>query len=325
MSSSDRGQFPLSVAAEFEAIVRSYERAGGKRHQLLSPRFASLVVSGNKVLASHQVPGLEMMAEQLDDGVAAIIRVLPGTKVELPVHLCFGLLPEAGRQRIVPRFEIGEGASVEFVAHCTFPNAVDVLHEMEATVRVGGGAFMKYSETHFHGATGGARVLPRGHIEVGPGATYLSEFNLKEGRVGVLDFSYVVEVAERGRAELLVRAYGYGEDRIRVEEVIRLNGRAGRGVAKARIAVRERATSEVIGITEANAPESRGHVDCIEIVRDAAVASATPIVRVSDQTAYVTHEAAIGTVNKKELETLLSRGLGEDEAVDVIIRAMLRG
>jgi len=37
----------------------------------------------------------------------------------------------------------------------------------------------------------------------------------------------------------------------------------------------------------------------------------------------VTHEAAIGSVNKKELETLMARGLDEDSAVDVIIRGML--
>jgi uncharacterized protein len=40
--------------------------------------------------------------------------------------------------------------------------------------------------------------------------------------------------------------------------------------------------------------------------------------------AQVTHEAAIGTVNRKELESLLARGLDEDEAVDLIIRGMIR-
>jgi Fe-S cluster assembly scaffold protein SufB len=38
----------------------------------------------------------------------------------------------------------------------------------------------------------------------------------------------------------------------------------------------------------------------------------------------VTHEAAIGTVNRKELETLMARGLSEKEAVDLIIRGMLQ-
>jgi Fe-S cluster assembly scaffold protein SufB len=323
MKTSDTPQF--TIADEFKAIVASYERAGGEGRHLLSPRFASLVISGNRVLATHELPGVEMVSEPLPDGVAAHVRIAPGTKVPLPVHLCFGVLPESGVQHIVPTFDIGEGASVEFLAHCTFPNSVDVTHIMEAEIHVHAGARMKYSETHFHGEKSGARVIPRGHIVVDEGGTYVSEFALSQGRVGTLEFDYTVDVGAEGRAELLVRAYGFGDDRLRVVETIRLNGDGARGLAKSRIAVRQNATSEVIGTTEGNAPHSRGHVDCVEIVRDHAIASATPVVRVTDESAYVTHEAAIGTVNKKELETLMARGLDEERAVDVIVGAMLRG
>jgi len=65
-------------------------------------------------------------------------------------------------------------------------------------------------------------------------------------------------------------------------------------------------------------------MSCTEIVRDRAEARNTPLVIVRDDQAQVTHEAAIGTVNRKELESLLARGLDEDEAVDLIIRGMLR-
>ena len=59
-------------------------------------------------------------------------------------------------------------------------------------------------------------------------------------------------------------------------------------------------------------------------MRDRAEARNTPLVIVRDDQAQVTHEAAIGTVNRKELESLLARGLDEDEAVDLIFRGMLR-
>lgn len=65
-------------------------------------------------------------------------------------------------------------------------------------------------------------------------------------------------------------------------------------------------------------------VDCIEVVRDRAVANAIPVVRVSDDRAYVTREPAIGTVDKKALETLMARGLDKETAVHVIIRGMLQ-
>jgi hypothetical protein len=37
----------------------------------------------------------------------------------------------------------------------------------------------------------------------------------------------------------------------------------------------------------------------------------------------VTHEAAIGSVDSKQLQTLMSRGLTEEKAVDLIIQGLL--
>ena len=73
----------------------------------------------------------------------------------------------------------------------------------------------------------------------------------------------------------------------------------------------------------ASAPYARGHVDCKEIVQDNAVANAIPIVEVNHPKAHVTHEAAIGSVDTKQLETLMARGLSEEEASELIIEGML--
>jgi len=311
--------------SDFEAILKAYERSGGDPNFLRSSKVASLVISGNRVLGANQVPGVRIEPEEIEHGVRVKVIVEPGTRLDVPAHLCFGVIPAEGVQKILPEFEIGAGAQAEFIAHCTFPNAVNVRHLMEAHIHVGKNATMKYSETHYHGETGGVEVVPKAQVTVDEGGHYSSEFALTTGRVGKLDFDYVVDVAARGVAELTAKAYGYGNDAISVKETIRLNGEHARGLAKSRIAVRDEATSEVMGSTEGNAPFARGHVDCIEVVRDRATASAIPVVRVQDDRAYVTHEAAIGTVNKKELETLMSRGLDEETAVDVIIRGMLEG
>ena len=64
-------------------------------------------------------------------------------------------------------------------------------------------------------------------------------------------------------------------------------------------------------------------MDCVEVMRGQATAKAVPVVSVTNDRAQVTHEAAIGTVGKKELETIMSRGVEEEAAVDIIIRGML--
>lgn len=78
-----------------------------------------------------------------------------------------------------------------------------------------------------------------------------------------------------------------------------------------------------IGITEGNAPFSRGDVDCVEIVQGRAKAKALPIVQVNNDKARVTHEAAIGRIDQKQLETVMARGISQEEAIDVVVKGML--
>jgi uncharacterized protein len=210
------------------------------------------------------------------------------------------------------------------LAHCSFPNAVRVEHRMRACVRVGRDAALVYDEGHFHGPHGGIVVRPEAHVEVDDGGVFTTTFRLLHGRVGRLAIDYDVVLRAHAVAELVVKAYGSGDDHVRVREVLHLDGESARGLTRTRVAVREQAASEVLTTAEGNAPFARGHMDCAEIVRDDATAMNTPVVVVRDHRARVTHEAAIGTVDRKELETLMARGLDEDEAVDVIIRGLLR-
>ena len=332
MSSHSLSRVPASILQqrdpawprEFEAILEAYEQAGGKPDALRTPRVASAVISGNQVLAVNLVEGVNIEAQQLEHGVIARITVAPGTKVEYPVHLCFGMIPTEGLQEIFSEFEIGQGAEVGFLAHCTFPNAVDLKHVMDARIHVGPGATMRYSEGHYHGPLGGIVVLPTTHAQVDGGGRLESEFSLVHGRVGHLEIQFEVDVAAWGVVELVAKAYGSADDKIKVSEVVRLDGEGARGLTKTRAAVRDRAISEVYTTAEGNAPGAVGHMDCTEIVRGEAVARNVPVVVVRDDQARVTHEAAIGSVNRQELETLMARGLDEADAVDIIIRGMLR-
>ena len=311
-------------AREFEAIVQAYEAAGGKPDALTTPRVASAIVSGNRVLAVNLVEGVHIEAEELANGVHVRIAVDPGTVVSHPVHLCFGMLPSQGLQEINAVYEIGADAEVGFIAHCTFPNALDLQHVMDASIRIGRGATMRYSESHYHGPSGGIEVRPTTRAQIDKDGRLEMEFNLTHGRVGRLEIDTQIDVNEGGVAELVAKAYGSGDDHIQVHESLRLNGRGARGLTKTRAAVRDLAVSEVYTTTEGNAPDALGHMDCTEIVRNGASARNVPVVVVRDDSARVTHEAAIGTVDRNELETLMARGLGEDEAVDIIIRGMLR-
>lgn len=309
---------------EIETLLDALRETGEDRSILEAPDTAHLVADGHSILSARSVPGLEVDTHETATGIAATVRVLKGVQIERPVHLCFGVVHPRGRQTIRMEVHVEQGAAARFVAHCLFPRAEEVRHEMEATVEIGEDAELDYSEIHFHGPFGGTTVIPRSTIRVGRNGRYRGNFTLTAGRVGPLDLDATVNAAEGSITELTARVLGSGRDRITIREAVALNGDNARSIIKTRIALKDDAFAEVTGITEGNAAGARGHVDCMELLRDRAVARAIPMVSVTNPLAKVTHEAAIGTVDRRQLETLMAHGLSPDEAVDLIVKGILR-
>jgi hypothetical protein len=314
-----------SMEKEYQGLVDAYEKAGGDRSTLLSKDVAKLVIHENKVLSADGVSGIQIETEETKTGVNISFLIEEGVKIQRPVHLCFGILPQEGLQEIIFKVDAQDNSEVSVIAHCIFPNAVKVTHKMNADIEIGNKAKFDYKETHYHGEFGGIEVIPKGRIKVGNGGVWQSTLTISQGLVGKLDYDFEVFCQDNGIAELIVKAYGKGRDDIKVSERIHLNGAGARGLAKSRLVVSDMAQAEIRGETYGNAPYARGHVDCIELVNgEQALAKAIPIVSVTNEMAKVTHEAAIGSIDKKQIETLMARGLDENEAVDVIVKGILR-
>jgi Fe-S cluster assembly scaffold protein SufB len=187
-----------------------------------------------------------------------------------------------------------------------------------------GYAELCYTEDHFHGPHGGIEVAPTAVVRLAAGSRWRSDFSLTAGRVGRLALDYRVEAGPRAVAELTARVFGHGRDCIRIRDEVVLAGPDSRALIKTRVALEDEARAEVTGVAERAAEGARGHMDCLEIVRDHAVASAVPVVRVTHPLAKVPHEAAIGSVDRKQLETLMAHGLSPEQAVDMIVAGVLR-
>jgi Fe-S cluster assembly scaffold protein SufB len=284
---------------------------------------AHVEIHGNKVLGSHTVPGLSVEAQEMSNGISVKIRLAAGVEIEKPVYLCFGVLPEEGLQKIEMDVHFEEGARAELIAHCSFPNAMNVTHLMDAKIVLEKNAHYRYFERHVHSPEGGITVVPRAKVSVGEGARFSTEFELIKGRVGSIDIDYEVDCAAYATMEIISRISGRGDDRIKIREAGRLTGEHSKGLLTSHIAVREDAVAEVYNDLRASGAYATGHVDCNEIVQDRASAMAVPVVKVEHPKAHVTHEAAIGSVDSKQLQTLMSRGVSEEHAVEMIIQGII--
>ncbi|MFZ3136439.1 MAG: SufD family Fe-S cluster assembly protein [Thermodesulfovibrionales bacterium] len=310
--------------SELDALMKAFGESGGDSGILANKEVAHFVVSGHSILSMQSVEGLEVKAKETLTGISASIRVREGTKIQNPIHLCFGILHKKGNQKIKMDIKLEKNASANFIAHCIFPKAEKVKHIMDAMVDIGEDAEMRYSETHYHGLYGGIEVIPKAIVKIAKNGRYFTDFTLITGRVGKLSIDYSVDAGENAVTELTAKIFGHADDDIRIKEEVLLQGDNARGLIKTRVAIEDEAKAEITGITEGNAAGARGHVDCMEIVKDKAVAKAIPIVSVTNPLAKVTHEAAIGSVDKKQLETLMAHGLTPEEAVDVIVKGILR-
>jgi uncharacterized protein len=305
-----------------ELITALYESLG--EACVADPDTAHVEIHGNRVLGLHLVPGLEIEAEETGEGILAAMTVRAGYRIAQPVRICFGLLEETGKQRIRMTTRLEEGARVAVLSSCTFPNAVAVEHTMDAEIDIGPGAEYIYLERHVHSDAGGIDAIPRAQVRLAERARFQTDFELLKGRVGRIDIDYDAVCGRDSVLDMSARIRGRADDRIRINEKAHLEGERAHGVLRTSIAVTDRARADIENTLIASAPLARGHVDCKEVVQDRAVANAIPVVEVRHPRAHVTHEASIGSVDSKQLETLMSRGLNEDEATDLIIEGLLR-
>ena len=309
---------------DYEAMLNAYGMAGGTPSVFKNANIAHLIVHKNRVIGSTTVNGLILEPRETPSGVDIKLTVQRGVKIENLVHLCFGVLPKEGVQEININALIEDGAGVKLLAHCVFPNAVKVVHKMLADIKIGDNAYYEYNEVHFHGESGGIEVVPRAKISVGKKSSLTTNFSLLKGRVGIFDMDYETEILENSSLDMTAKIYGYGDDKIKIREAGRLIGASSRGLLKSRVALKENAVCEIVNELTASAPGARGHVDCVEIIQGNAKAKAVPIVDVTNEFAKVTHEAAIGRVDKKQVETLMARGLDEEKAIDIVVGGILK-
>ncbi len=306
-----------------DVVLELLKSLGVNVDPIFSDDVARIQVHENKVVGLHLVPGLHVHADEIKDGIEAEISIERGKRIDKPIHICFGILPEEGLQKVKLHIYAQEESKAMILAHCTFPNARQVKHIMDADIEIGPNAHYAYFERHVHGPHGGVSVIPNAKVHVQEGAEFSTEFELIKGSAGNIEFQYEVNAEAQSKTEMTARISGTDNDDIRLHETVHLLGEYSKGVIVSHIALKHHARAEVENTLVAHAPFSRGHVDCKEIVVGNAQAKAIPIVLVKNPTAHVTHEAAIGSVDAKQLVTLMAHGLNEEEATDLIIEGLL--
>jgi Fe-S cluster assembly scaffold protein SufB len=311
----------MNFEEEFKQFVKEYEKSGFVSKDLLS--YPRLIVNENKVLDIQKIKGITIKTTKKNGWLNVDVKIKKGTKLKFPIHMCFGFLKDKGVQKIKLNFIAGSDVNVSVLSHCFFPKSKNVTHIMYGNFTIGKNARIRHKEEHFHGKNG-ANVSTNIIANCLENSIFESDFTTKEGVLGKLSIDYNITVGKNAVANSYTKVMGRKKDIINIDEKMNLMGSNSKGLLKSRVAATQKASCVVKSTMKGNGKQSRGHVDCTEIIDGNGKVSAIPIIEVNEKTAHITHEASLGRVNKKQLETLMSKGLSEEEATEVIIKGMLR-
>ena len=223
-------------------------------------------------------------------------------------------------------FIVGEGADATLIAGCGIHSGChqesrhDGLHEI--IVKKGGR--LRYIEKHYgEGEEDSPRVLnPTAKIIIEENAHAELEMVQIEG-VNSTKRVTEAQIAAKGSIKITERLLTTGKQEAFSEISIFMQGSdssaqiLSRGVAQDQS--RQIFQAALVGQDECN-----GHLECDAIIMDQAYIQSIPEIRAEDARAVLTHEAAIGKIAGEQLLKLMSLGISESEAIEMIIQGFLR-
>lgn len=249
------------------------------------------------------------------------IRSLPGVKTEHPVQSCLYIAKEGFSQNVHNVVIAEEGSELHIITGCaTAPHMVSGLHVGVSEFYVKKGAKLIFTMIHDWGEK--INVRPRTVTRVEEGGLIISNY-LSLRPVGSLQMYPITylngESAVARFNSVLVANKG---DFLDVGSRIVLNAPGTRAEIISRsitsggsIIARGDLVGKVSGI--------KAHLECKGLILKDGLIHAIPELRAYVPGVEMSHEAAVGKIDQREIEYLMARGIDEDEAISTIVRGFL--
>ncbi len=249
------------------------------------------------------------------------IRSLPGVKVEQPVQSCLYIAKEGFSQNVHNVVIAEEGSELHIITGCaTSPHLKSGLHVGVSEFYIKKGAKLTFTMIHDWGEN--VNVRPRSVTHVEEGGVIVSNYiSLKP--VGSLQMFPTTYLNGKGAVarfnSILVAGKG---DFLDVGSRVVLNAPETRAEIISRsitsggnIIARGDLVGKVAGV--------KAHLECKGLILRDGLMHAIPELQGHVPGVEMSHEAAVGKIDQREIEYLMARGLNEEDAISTIVRGFL--
>ena len=249
------------------------------------------------------------------------IRSEKGVRVQQPVQACLYIAKEGFSQNVHNVVIAEEGSHLQVITGCaTSPHLVSGLHVGVSEFYVKRGAQLHFTMIHDWGEQ--VNVRPRTYVHVEAGGVFVSNYiSLKP--VGSLQMNPTTHLAGEGAVarfnSVLVAGRGSSLD-VGSRVILDAPGTRAEIISRAIAAGGQiLARGELIGKTTG----IKAHLECKGLILKEGLMHAIPELRGYVPGVEMSHEAAVGKIDQREIEYLMARGIDEDEAVSTIVRGFL--
>ena len=249
------------------------------------------------------------------------IRSLPGIRTDDPVQACLYIAKNGFSQNVHNVVIAEEGSELHIITGCaTAPHLVSGLHVGVSEFYVKKGAKLTFTMIHDWGEE--VNVRPRTVATVEEGGVLISNY-ISLRPVGSLQMCPTTHLNGPGATarfnSVLVASPGSHLD---VGSRVVLNAPESRAEIISR-AITSGGSIIARGALMGNAPGIKAHLECKGLILNDGLMHAVPELAATVPGVEMSHEAAVGKIDRREIEYLMARGLDEDEAISTIVRGFL--
>ena len=249
------------------------------------------------------------------------IRSLPGVKSSQPVQACLYIASENFSQHVHNIVIAEENSELHIITGCaTAPDLISGLHVGVSEFYIKKGAKLTFTMIHDWGEQ--VNVRPRTVTRVAEGGTIISNYislrpvgslqmfptTYLEGRGAVARFNSIL-VASRGSHLDVGSRVILSAPETRAEIISRGITTGGTIIARGDL------IGKVAGV--------KAHLECKGLILNNGLMHAIPELSGYVPGVEMSHEAAVGKIDKREIEYLMARGLDEESAISTIVRGFL--
>ena len=242
--------------------------------------------------------------------------------VHIPV-----IITESGLTDVVYNdFHIGKNANVIIFAGCGIHNDLHKTSEHDGIHRfyLEEGSKVKYVEKHYGEGKGtGKKILnPTTEIYMKKSSTMTMDSVQIKGVDNTLRITKA-KLDDDTTLEISEKILTTDKETAKTEFIVNLNGENASVHVTSRSVAEGSSYQEFISNITGNT-KCYAHVECDAIIKEEGKVKAIPEIYAKNIDANLIHEAAIGKIAGEELQKLMTLGLNESEAEEVIIKNFLK-